>query len=278
MSAVFKGTDVPQLTRRQYSFSKKNGWSTTETYEGERKNVLQLAGRFHRLVDSLDVSTDGPTATMTTRVARDTTAPTTPNSDGLTTTWELMGQTVSRDIADNPKAATIQEFRDIAHIKAQAKKIVDPNASHTAANAIATSLPSGASWSNIHKVLLIKYSLGQENSQTTEWVLRKSQVVHTDYELELATAGIDMIWSTKKLFGGETDVPKALLKSVGNISKNDVTAFGASGDVLQGSGYKWKYGWLKQAPSMTYTTGGMVERSQEWWLNYWFTFDYPLYG
>ena len=278
MSATFNGTDVPQLTRRQYSFSKKNGWSTTETFEGERKNVLQLAGRFTNIVDSLDISTDGPTATMTTRVARDATAPTTPNQNELTTTWELMGQTVSRDISDNPKAAAIQDFRDIAHIKAQAKKIVDPNLNHTVANALATTLPSTASWSTIHKVLLIKYSLGQENSQTTEWVLRKSQVVNTEYELALATAGIDQIWSSTALFQGETDVPVALVKSVQGIAKSDVTAFGASGDVLNGSGYKWVYGWLKQAPSMVYTTGGMIERSQEWWLNYWFTFDYPLYA
>ena len=93
-----------------------------------------------------------------------------------------------------------------------------------------------------------------------------------------ATAGIDQVWSNTGLFQGETDVPVALVKSVGNIAKSDVTAFGATGDVLNGSGYKWVYGWLKQAPAMTYTTGGMIERSQEWWLNYWFTFDYPVYA
>lgn len=276
--ATIKGTDEPQLSRRQYSFNRRNGWSSVETYEGEKENILRLAGRYSFIADSVDINTDGPTATMTARFANDNTAPNSPNSGILPTTWELHAQTVQRDVSDNPKANDIKDFRDIAHIRAQGKKLTDPNITHTVANALATSLPSGASWDSVHKVLLYKYAMGQNNSLTTEWVLRKNQVVTSNYELELATEGIDMIWTPGRVVKSETNVPVALVKSISNVVKADKTTFGASGDLLASTGYKHIYGWLKQAPQMTYTTGGMVERSQEWWLNYWFTFDFPLYG
>ena len=277
MPPIIKGTDAPQLNKKQYTFDKRNGWSSVETFEGERENILRLAGRYSFIADTLDVSTDGPSATMTARFARDNSAPETPNIRDIPTTWELMGQATQRDVSENPKANAIKDFRDIAHIKAEAKKLTDPNKTplYSVATAVGTSLPSGASWSNVHKILLIKYALRQENTLTTEWVLRKSQVVTTTYELDLATAGIDMVWSHKAIFKGETHVPLALMRSVSSVSKVAQDAFAGTGDILAGSGYKHNYGWLKQAPQMTYSTGGQVERSQEWWLNYWFSFDYP---
>ena len=275
---TFKGTVNPQLNSRRYSDDKRNGWTTEEVYEGERENILRLAGRFSVVADQLDINTEGPTATMTARYARDNTQPQNPNNEVIPTTWELLGQSVQRSVDENPKANVIQDFRDIAHIKREAKKLVDPNLSYALTDATGTSLPSGASWGSIHKVLLVKYALGQENTITTEWVLRKSQVVTTTYELELATAGIDQVWTHGLLLKGETDVPVALVKSVAAVDKSTQNAFAASGDVLNGLSYRWNYGWLKQAPQMTYTTGGTVERQQEWWLNYWFSFDYPLFS
>jgi len=190
-----------------------------------------------------------------------------------------MGQAVQRDVSENPKANAIKDFRDIAHIKIQAKKLTDPNLTplYSTGDATATSLPSGAAWDSIHKVLLVKYALRQENTLTTEWVLRKSQVVTSNYELDLATSGIDQVWTHKAVFKGETNIPTPLVRSVSSVSKSSANAYNDTGDILNGLGYKWNYGWLKQAPQMTYTTGGQVERSQEWWLNYWFSFDYPLF-
>ena len=280
MPAKIKGTDIPQLNKKQYTFDKRNGWSSTETFEGERDNILRLAGRYSFIADTLNVSTDGPTATMTAQFARDNTAPETPNADVIPTTWELMGQAVQRDVSENPKANDIKDFRDIAHIKAEAKKLTDPNKTplYSVANALATTLPSTASWSNVHKILLIKYALRQENTLTTEWVLRKNQIVTSEYELKLATTGIDQVWTHGAVFKGESNIPSALVKSISSVARGQKTAFGGTGDILAGQGYKFNYGWLKQAPQMTYTTGGQVERSQEWWLNYWFSFDYPLFA
>ncbi len=280
ISPRIKGTGAPQLNKKQYSFDKRNGWSSVETFEGERDNILRLAGRYSFIADTLNVATDGPTATMTARFARDNTVPETQNIRDVPTTWELMGQAVQRDVSENPKANDIKDFRDIAHIKAEAKKLTDPNRTplYSVTNALATSLPSTASWSDVHKILLIKYALRQENTLTTEWVLRKSQLVTSNYELALATSGIDQIWTHGAVFKGETNIPRALVQSVSSVSKVSKSTFGGTGDILSGSGYSHIYGWLKQAPQMTYSTGGQVERSQEWWLNYWFTFDYPLFA
>jgi hypothetical protein len=275
--AIIKGTDQPQLNKRAYSFDKRTGWTSTQIIEGERDNILRLAGRYSFIADTLDISTDGPTATMTARFGKDDTSPETPGTGVIPTTWELMGQSVQRDVSDNPKANSIKDFRDIAHIKKLAKDILDPSKTVTITNALATTLPSTASWSPVHKVLLYKYAFRQENTLTTEWVLRKNQVVTSNYELELATAGVDQIWTSTKLFKGETNVPVALMKSVSATTKPTAALFATAGDLLETTGYDYVYGWLKQAPQMTYTTGGQVERSQEWYLNYWFTFDYPLY-
>jgi hypothetical protein len=276
--AIIKGTAAPQQNKRSWTFNRRTGWTSTQTFEGERQNILRLAGRYSTIADTLNVNTDGPTATMTAQFGKDDTAPNTPNADVMPTTWELMGQSVQRDVSDNPKANAIKDFRDITHIKKQAKDILDPSKTVTITNALATSLPSGTGWSSVHKVLLYKYAFRQENSLTTEWVLRKNQVVTSNYELRLATSGVDQIWTATQLFRGETDVPVALMSSVSATTKPAAALFDGSGDLLNSTNYSHVYGWLKQAPQMTYTTGGQVERSQEWWLNYWFTFDYPLYG
>jgi len=293
--AKVSGTNIPQTNRTRYSFTKQNGWSKEVTVEGVKEFVLFKAQKFSQFADSVNYETDGPIARLTATVNGDTTAPVQGAASASPTIWEIIGQSTQRHVTENPKIHLGLSSGDIANIKEHATKILDGDVTQavvlkqgestddtTAAvsagvrfestNTYQTSTSLGAQ----RRILLYKFITNQEHTLMSEYVLRKNQTVKNEYELEMATAGVDMVWTSAKVFANE-DVPQQVVKTMSGALLTSYNQDHGTSDILKGTTAKWNFGFLKQAPQITYTVGGQVERSQEWWLNYWLSTDYPLY-
>jgi hypothetical protein len=286
--AKVSGTNIPQTNRTRYSFTKQNGWSKEITVEGLKSYVLYKAQRFSQFADSVTYETDGPIARLTATVNGDTTAPV-QGANASPTIWEIIGQSTQRHVTENPKIHQGVSSRDIANIKEHRDKIIAGDvtqatvlAQSSAATAAGVRFEStntygtGTTLGIQRRILLYKFLTNQEHTISSEYVLRKNQTVKNEYELEMATAGVDKVWTSAKVFANE-DVPMQVIKTMSGALLSAYTQDGDTADILNGTGAQWNFGFLKQAPQITFVAGGQVERSQEWWLNYWLSTDYPLY-
>ena len=287
--AIVTGTNKPQITSKRFNFDYRTGWSKEVTIEGLKEQVKHEAQKYAAFAQTIDLVENGPTSTMTARIDTDQMSPVNSVNE-LSTTWEIVGQSAQRHISENPRISGGVSARDIAVIKKQVDAIVAGKI--TVANALAEATVDGVSYAfegstgygsgtlsageKKLRILFYKYMVDQESTITSEYVLRKNQVVTNNYELKMATAGVENVWTLGALIRGE-NCPAAIAATLSDAARSTV-ANDTSSDILHGTSATWNFGFLKQAPQITYTVGGQIERSQEWWLNYWLSTDYPLYA
>jgi len=288
--ATVTGTNVPQVTSKQFNFDYRTGWSQEVTIEGLKRNVKDEAIKYSRFAQTISLVENGPTATMTARIDRDNMSPVN-SAPEVAINWEILGQTAQRHVAENPRIMNGVSARDIATIKRQADAVV--NGDITVANALAEATVGGVSYAfegssgygsgtlSAHekklRILLYKYIANQETTITSEYVLRKNQTVANNYDLKMSTAGVENVWSLAALIKGES-MPPQISATISAAARSAYNHDNGSGDILEGTSAVWNFGFLKQAPQISYTVGGYAERSQEWWLNYWLSTDYPVYA
>ena len=287
--ATVTGTSKPQTQSLRYSFDHRTGWSKEITVEGLKSNVLYQAKKYAQFAKSVDYVTEGPTARLTARIDSDDMSPVN-NLPQASTTWEILGQQSQRHIAENPRVSNGVSARDIATIKRHVDAIL--SGAITVANALAETTVDSVSYAfegtssygtgtlTTHekklRILLYKYLANQETILSSEYVLRKNQTVATNYDLKMSTAGVDNVWTLAALIKGE-NVPPQISATMSGAARSSYDHDNGTNDILKGTDAKWNFGFLKQAPQISYTVGGQTERSQEWWLNYWLSTDYPLY-
>ena len=291
--ATTKGTGHPQTQSLNYFYDERTGWSKEITVDGLKSNVLFLANKYSAFAQSVSYTVDGPTARVVARVASDGMSPIAgPSQRG--TTWEILGQSAQRHIAENPRIMNGVSSMDIATIKSQVDAILAGTI--TVANALAEDTVGGVSYAFSEtasgvsssygtgtlstaekklRIFLYKYLVNQETTITSEYVLRKNQIVTNAYDLKMSTAGVDNVWSLKGIIKGES-LPPQIAQTISAAIRSSYNQDNSTNDILKGTSAVWNFGFLKQAPQITYTVGGQVERSQEWWLNYWLSTDYPL--
>lgn len=288
--ATVRGTDRPQITTKQYNFDSRTGWSKEITIEGLKRNVRNDAIKYSRFANTVSLTENGPTATMTARIDSDDMSPVN-SSPEVSVTWEILGQTSQRHVAENPRISNGVSAMDIATIKRQADAVVSGDI--TVANALAEATVSGVNYAfegssgygtgtlTDHqkklRILLYKYIANQETTITSEYVIRKNQTVANNYDLKMSTAGVENVWTLGALIKGES-MPPQISATISAAARNSYNHDSGTGDILEGTSAVWRFGFLKQAPQISYTVGGYAERSQEWWLNYWLSTDYPLYA
>ncbi len=287
--ATVKGTNRPQIVSKRFSFDYRTGWSREVTVEGLKDQVKNEARKYSAFAQTIDLTENGPTSTMVARIDSDNMSPVNATNE-VSITWEILGQSSQRHIAENPRIAGGVAARDIATIKKHADAIVAGTI--TVAQALAESTVNGVSYafegssgygtgslSSAEKklrILLYKYIANQETTITSEYVVRKNQNVANNYDLKMSTAGVENVWTLAALIKGES-MPPQISSTISSASRSSY-AQDSSSDILDGTGAAWNFGFLKQAPQISYTVGGQVERSQEWWLNYWLSTDYPVYA
>jgi hypothetical protein len=86
----------------------------------------------------------------------------------------------------------------------------------------------------------------------------------------MATYGVGYIWTTAQLATAE-GMPAMIQATISDIA---APSFTVDSDIT-GTGFTYKWRWLKKSPQVTQVSGGKFERNQEWQLNIWPNFVYP---
>jgi hypothetical protein len=271
--ATIIGKEKLVKTGRRYSWNKQSGFSSEVRYEGEKDAVRKLMSRFVGSVDDVNYETSGPTATLTARINRDNTGGGGGENEAeVTTTWELIGQDTQKDIRSHWRILTLHP-NTIKDVEKAVEKVNDGTYANAAA-AFAVNIHTGTTatgaWTNNAKFLYFMLSKGQENWLDFEYVLRKSELVASDYQRQMATYGVGYIWTTQQVASAE-GMPGMIQATVSDIP---APTFTVDGDIT-GTGYTYKWRWLKKSPQVTQVAGGRFERNQEWQLNIWPNFIYP---
>jgi len=271
--ATIIGKEKLVKTGRRYSWNKQSGFSSEVRYEGEKDAVRKLMSRFVGSVDDVNYETSGPTATLTARINRDNTGGGGGENEAeVTTTWELIGQDTQKDIRSHWRILTLHP-NTIKDEEKAVEKVNDGTYANAAA-AFAVNIHTGTTatgaWTNNAKFLYFMLSKGQENWLDFEYVLRKSELVASDYQRQMATYGVGYIWTTQQVASAE-GMPGMIQATVSDIP---APTFTVDGDIT-GTGYTYKWRWLKKSPQVTQVAGGRFERNQEWQLNIWPNFIYP---
>ena len=271
--ATIVGAEKVVKTGKRYSWNKASGWTSEVRYQGEKDAVRGLISRFVPRVDDVSYETNGATATLTARINRDITGGGGGESEAeVTTTWELIGQDSQKDIREHWRVLNLHP-NTIKDVEKAADKLNDgtyANAAAAFAVDIHTGTTSTGSWTNNAKFLFFMLSKGQESWLDFEYVLRKTELVASDYQRQMATSGVGYIWTTAQVASAE-GMPPMIQATISDIN---APTFTVPSDV-SGTGYTYKCRWLKKSPQITQVAGGKFERNQEWQLNIWPNFVYP---
>ena len=275
---VGKGTY--RRTGRRYTWSKQSGWQSEVRYEGEARAVRRLISRYAPRVDEVTYDTNGPTATLVARINRDTTGGGGGVNDAdVTTTWELIGQDTQKDIREHWRlhALNPNTMKDIEKKAAEwgddATKDYDTDAFDVAIHTGSGTTTNTSAWSAEAKFFFFLLTKGQESYIETEYIIRKTELVASDYQRAMATTGVNYLWTTALLTAAE-GIPPMIQATASEIPS---PTFTVDGDI-SGTGYTYKWLWLKKSPQITQVAGGKFERNQEWQLNIWPNFLYPEAG
>lgn len=168
-----------------------------------------------------------------------------------TTVWELLGNEVHKDIYEHPRSLSIDP-RVVAQVRGEVAKYDGQGPLPTFAGD-----PTGNA--DLLFTLLLK---GTNAYLTSQYVLRRTEIVSSKYQVKVAFNQIDSIWSSAQIVTVEAP-PAELLFSISNIPIPDSQ-----------SGYQW--GWLKKSPTVMQASGNRFQITQEWWLEQWSTYLYGI--
>ncbi len=161
-----------------------------------------------------------------------------------TVQWELLGNEIHKDLYEHPRSLQIGE----ANLRTIRNAIADPQPD---------TAPTLAGDALTLYTLLLK---GTNAFLTSQYVLRRTQIVSSRYQVRVAFNQIDYVWTTAQIVNVEAP-PAALLFSIIEIP---IPASQA--------GYQW--GWLKKSPTVQQASGNRFQITQEWWLEQWSTYVY----
>lgn len=215
--------------------------STISTFEGGKTAILGLAASPSLAGSSLDLDdSDAPLW----RLVVSTPDYETGEAAEISTTYELLGNDLQKDIWEHPSVAgldnhTVREIR---------KKLADSSYDYT---------PSGVGLSIYNHLLR-----NQNFFIVSQYVLRVTQLVGSRRVLSIGFANAGKIFTS---LDGELGLPSALGFTVADIMANPPEA--RAGEA---------FGWLKKTPTLTQRSDGKFVISIEYWLESWSTFLYQL--
>jgi len=155
--------------------------------------------------------------------------------------WELAGSAAHYSLYEHPSASSISTVQ-IAKLR---KAVNDSRSGGTPV------LPDDLN------AQVMYYHLEKESDSFMkgQYVLRKQQTVTSNYSLLINMNSIDCIWAIEQIYAVET-ISQIIVDAISQIpAPTPKTGF--------------KFGWLKQPPTITHSANGKVMAQQEWWLRHW---------
>lgn len=252
---------------RKYTWRPDNGWQLIRTWRGPKLHLEGILGHEKAFAVEIDLTEDAsPNSTLTITYAdpQDGTGQTELSTDY----WELHGNDIQKSILEHPLygglSASAQAMlrSEIANAEQ-----ADPGTSYVADFSDYKATPISRRITPTQQIILSQlYDLwvrDQRHYTESQFVLRKTQMISSNYQLNLAMNGLNQIWLLGQITSTET-VPDVILASVLNIPNRVVLIPGTA--TVDG---RWLFGWLKRSPTITQRANNRFEVVQEWWLEVW---------
>lgn len=268
MPQVVKGADVVDQGYSSKTWSKTEGWRSSHVFTGTKDAIdryIPLAvAAFNP--DSLTVDAeDEGVAKLTLFFGNDN-----PQAEIPETTWELLSNDLEKDnlqhintLAFPPKVLDAVVF---AVQKYEARSEQNPYTLEQGENAItaACNLENPIFNSYLPLLLFDLRSRSQDSFSVDQTVLRKTQVVSSNYPQKLAFIGVGELWLTNDIH---------TLEGIPNGIQFDILQIPSP---IPREGFL--FSWLKKRPTAVVISQNKVKLEQEWWLEQWSLFDYNAYN
>lgn len=246
------------LKSRRPSFDPARGIFVTEVWQGTEAAINGLIASL-RPYQTWEINdSNAPIFEVTIR------SPEMPESDqdDALITWEMIGNDLQKDIYEHPNALACDEG-DIRKIR---------NAMNSSNSETSPAFTGGTTGSlaQIEARRLAAISLyllvlkGTTAYLTSQYVLRKTEVVSTGRQIALGYQNVNRIWSSASINNAE-GTPSPIDLSIAQIEAIKPQ---------DQNGYAW--GWLKKNPTLQQISGGKWQLTKEWWLEQWSVFIYGL--
>lgn len=245
------------LAAQRLAYDPVRGETLTRVFEGtlEACFAQAIALRQNRPDLSFVLETaDGPLWRITDQ------SPDFGQNPGLeaTTTWELVGNDIQKDIYEADFALSIPE--------PQLTIVRDAMVNEKTVSEVQEDLGDAA------LVLLTLLKRGTTSFLEGQYVLRKSQFVSSKTEIRVAFSNTGGVFSTAALISAES-IPDGLIFSILEIPIPSIPE--SAGSVVVNSEL-YARGWLKKTPTVTQVQGNKFEIRQEYWLDIWAVDLYPF--
>lgn len=239
----------------------QRGKRATQVYTGTLAAMEGIAAQIDRLVPLLEYQIEPVDPPLYRIIIRAPDAQDGSAAD-VQSTWELLSNAVQKDVFEHPISMALP-----LNILGDLHAFVDSGKTEIPVW-IQFDLPDLAPPDAFSLFDLL--DRGTRHYQSHNYVLRHTQTVSEDADIEIAFAHTGLIFTTADISPGGTwdqQIPTTLLWSTKNIIPFPFTKDDAP------DGYAW--GWLKQSPQVDQVAGNKWRIQDEWWFDLWSTFLYP---
>lgn len=233
--------------REDYDPSKGDSFSTVHEGTEAAMRGIKATLRHERpdLTTSVE-STDQPLWQCVVRSSEDT-------SGGVVdavTTWEILSNDINKSIYESNKA--------LAAGNDNIKEVREGLKNDDTFFVIAAKFTGTDDQKRFAYDLLVLLQKGVTDFLVSQFVLRRTLIVASSYQIANAFLGIDRVWSGTQISDIEP-IPPTILFTLGAIPNPDVPP------TIGGVQY-YRVGWLKKSPTIMQIPNGKYQIHQEWWL------------
>lgn len=241
-----QSTLAEQKPRREWS--RTEGWQTVRSWVGTNDAIEGLVAQLQAATggaDRIAIFPDGPVSRLEAYVSSENAGA----QETAATTWELVGNDLTKSLYE------LKKSRDLGTtvLEGIQEKVKDKDYSYTVPAGDATSL-----YELIRK--------GTDSFTLSQYVLKKTSVVGSNYTAQIAFSGINKRWTTTQINAAEA-IPTSVIFSITTLETSLPAA---------GTGFAWS--WLKRTPTVRAIARNRLEVSQEWYLEAWSTWIYEAHS
>lgn len=202
---------------------------------------LRAIGMKHSLTVS---SPDDPTTTATAQV---------------TAQYELLGNALQPDLREHPKSLKLG-----AAVVSEIDQVLDGKKKYNE-----STFPKSGDAIILYDMLNQRH--GSAGYQKSQYVFKYSRIASNRAVLAVGYNNVERTYSTDQMLA-ETGPPTGILNAVSEAAEKSLQPDIEATEISSG----YKFGWLKQTPTVTNTANNKVQISGEFWLALWSTWIYEL--
>lgn len=264
--SIAKGANIVEQPG-PFSWSRSDGVRRTVVYEGTHSAIEAYYSTVRNSLnpDAIEIDRDvnNGTSRMTVLFNFDETE--IPEIGVIN--WELISNDLTKDLYEHSK---VLDFP--AAVLSAVRKAVDQFENQTAddeytvaqatIDITAACVTAGYSSANPIAVFNLR-AKGQDSFSVDQSVLRKTQLVSSNYPQKLAFSGVGKLWTGSQINAQES-IPIGIQFDINQIEAPPAR-----------TGYLWS--WLKKRPTAIVVSRNKIQLVQEWWLEQWSTFVYDTF-